>query len=98
MTILFPSYCGKTELWYGKGHSVLKILSLLPHTTRPLLFVQGRDFESVYVNHRYTEQERETLSSFESLDYLPSHSMVYKQWIRQQPARWVDAMGLSPDT
>eukprot|EP00058_Branchiostoma_floridae_P014365 XP_002599853.1 hypothetical protein BRAFLDRAFT_95543 [Branchiostoma floridae] len=61
-------------------------------------FARGREFESVYVNHRYTAQEREELSKFDSLDYLPSHSFAYKNWIKRQPSRldwdrWV-MMGL----
>ncbi|KAL5021105.1 hypothetical protein ScPMuIL_000260 [Solemya velum] len=44
----------------------------------------GRDFEPIYVSHKYTEEEKETLSSFESLDYLPSHSDVYRKWIKRQ--------------
>ena len=48
---------------------------------------QGRDFESAFVNHKYTAQERKTLATFESLDYLPSHSTVYKHWVKRQPAR-----------
>ncbi|XP_048253453.1 chloride channel protein C-like [Haliotis rufescens] len=48
------------------------------------VFESGRDYEPVYVTHKYTEKEKETLASFESLDYLPSHSFVYKRWIRKQ--------------
>ncbi len=50
-------------------------------------FAKGRDYESRYVNHSYTAQEREILAGYESLDYLPPHSHVYKNWLRQQPAR-----------
>ncbi|XP_022108381.1 chloride channel protein C-like isoform X2 [Acanthaster planci] len=61
-------------------------------------FARGRDFESRYVNHQYTEQEKELLASYESVDYLPSHSHVYENWLKQQPKRldwdrWV-MMGL----
>ncbi|KAI0230985.1 hypothetical protein LSAT2_018671, partial [Lamellibrachia satsuma] len=48
--------------------------------------IDGRGFESVYTNHRYTQKEREILFSHESFDYLPSHSPVYKEWLRRQPA------------
>lgn len=48
---------------------------------------QGRDFESVYTNHKYTKSEREILASHDSFDYLPSHSVVYKEWLQRQPAR-----------
>ncbi|XP_077983366.1 chloride channel protein C-like [Glandiceps talaboti] len=61
-------------------------------------FTKGRDYESAYVNHRYTKAERNILATYESLDYLPPHSQAYKNWLRKQPARldwdrWV-MMGL----
>lgn len=51
-------------------------------------FARGRDFESRYENHKYTEQERDVLASYESVDYLPPHSHVYRNWLRQQPSRY----------
>ncbi|RUS70485.1 hypothetical protein EGW08_021753 [Elysia chlorotica] len=60
---------------------------------------KGRDYEPVFVTHRYTEEEKETLSSYESCDYLPSHSHVYRHWIKRQMIsnietdRWI-MMGL----
>ncbi|GFR93927.1 chloride channel protein [Elysia marginata] len=63
------------------------------------VFAKGRDYEPVFVTHKYTEQEKETLSSYESCDYLPSHSHIYKHWIKRQMIsnietdRWV-MMGL----
>lgn len=63
------------------------------------LFEQGRDYEPVYVTHKYTKEEQRTLSSFESVDYLPPHSEIYKQWLKNQGplgynlGRWV-IMGL----
>ncbi|XP_041376140.1 chloride channel protein C-like [Gigantopelta aegis] len=63
------------------------------------MFTQGRDYEPVYITHKYTEKEKETLATFESLDYLPSHSFIYKHWIKRQVItrlqldRWV-MMGL----
>lgn len=50
-------------------------------------FALGRDIESVYTNHKYTTEEKATLGTFESLDYLPSHSEVYKHWLKRQPRR-----------
>lgn len=50
-------------------------------------FAKGRDLESAYVNHKYTEKEREILRKYESLDYLPPHSKVYKDWLTRQPSR-----------
>ena len=45
---------------------------------------QGRDYEPGHITHKYTEEEKKTLSSFESVDYLPSHSEIYKSWLRKQ--------------
>jgi chloride channel 7 len=39
------------------------------------------------VNHNYTEEERQILNSYHSLEYLPPHSKVYRNWLQQQPAR-----------
>ncbi|KAK3604540.1 hypothetical protein CHS0354_000361 [Potamilus streckersoni] len=45
---------------------------------------QGRDIESVNIPHKYTEKEKEALGAFESLDYLPSHSDIFKKWVKRQ--------------
>lgn len=50
----------------------------LPTATQTSFFQKGREFESRYVNHHYTQEEREKLGTFESVDYLPPHSAVYK--------------------
>ncbi|CAH1786426.1 unnamed protein product [Owenia fusiformis] len=50
-------------------------------------FASGRDFASVYTNHQYTTEEKEILSKYDSLDYLPSHSEVYREWLKELPAR-----------
>ncbi|XP_033125254.1 chloride channel protein B-like [Anneissia japonica] len=60
---------------------------LHPSDDNSRFFAKGRDFESRYVNHKYTKQERELLATYESLDYLPPHSHAYKSWLRKQPAR-----------
>ncbi|XP_048583909.1 chloride channel protein D [Nematostella vectensis] len=70
----------------------------LPTTTSTSFFQKGREFESVYVNHKYTDEEKEQLATYESVDYLPPHSSVYKNWLKRQPSRldwdrWV-MMGL----
>lgn len=51
--------------------------------------LKGRDFESTYTNHTYTLQEKLTLKTYESQDYFPSHSEVYKNWIKRQHLRSV---------
>lgn len=65
----------------GGGRPISRLMIHVP------LCFQGRDFESVYTNHRYTQKEREILSNHDSFDYLPGHSVVYKEWLRRQPAR-----------
>ena len=50
----------------------------LPTTNQTSFFQKGREFESRYVNHHYTEEEKEKLATFESVDYLPPYSAVYK--------------------
>ncbi|CAG5121828.1 unnamed protein product [Candidula unifasciata] len=63
------------------------------------VFEKGRDYEPVYITHQYTEQEIDTLNTYESCDYLPSHSHIYKHWIKRQliskleTDRWI-MMGL----
>ena len=63
-------------------------------------FQRGRDFEAVGDAHSYTEQEKKTLESFESLEYLPPNNAVYRAYLNDpnahrpsQHTRWV-AMGL----
>lgn len=56
---------------------------------------KGRDYQPADVSHVYTKEERSTLGTYESQDYLPSYSLVYKAWLRQQKekrlnlARWI---------
>ena len=44
-------------------------------------------FGLAVVNHNYTEEERQVLNSYQSLEYMPPHSKVYRNWLQQQPAR-----------
>ncbi len=39
------------------------------------------------VNHQYTDEEKQVMHSYQSLDYMPPHSKVYRNWLQQQPAR-----------
>ena len=41
-------------------------------------FKRGREYESVFVNHRYTQEELKVLGSYESLNYLPPDSKVHR--------------------
>lgn len=74
---------GSKESKYGVGEDHH------PTDDKNRFFAKGRDYESRFVNHQYTAQEREILSAYESLDYLPPHSHVYKNWLKQQPARYI---------
>ncbi|XP_028399217.1 chloride channel protein C-like [Dendronephthya gigantea] len=69
-----------------------------PPVAQTSFFQKGREFESAYDNHKFTEKEKQQLATYDSLDYFPPHSVVYKNWIKRQPARldwdrWV-MMGL----
>ena len=41
-------------------------------------FKRGREYESVFVNHRYTGDELKVLAGYESLNYLPPDSKVHR--------------------
>ncbi|XP_021349957.1 chloride channel protein C-like isoform X2 [Mizuhopecten yessoensis] len=48
------------------------------------LFDQGRDYEPLNITHKYTDEERKTLGTYDSHDYLPSNSEVYRKWLKLQ--------------
>lgn len=50
----------------------------LPAYAQTSFFQKGREFESAYVNHKFTEEEKHQLATYDSLDYFPPHSVVYK--------------------
>ncbi|XP_029644599.2 chloride channel protein A-like isoform X2 [Octopus sinensis] len=60
---------------------------------------EGRDYQPADVSHIYTDEEKETLANYESQNYLPSHSLLYRRWLQTQKEkrfntlRWV-VMGL----
>jgi len=68
-------------------HPIPVPVPALDPKTKPFLTYKGRDFESTFTNHKYTEEEKQTLTTYEGHDYLPSHSDVYKNWIKRQPSR-----------
>ena len=49
-----------------------------PAFARTSFFQKGREFESAYDNHKFTEKEKQQLATYDSLDYFPPHSVVYK--------------------
>ncbi len=53
-------------------------------TVDQTFFEAGRDYESINVNHRYTPKEKRVLASYESVDYLPPDSKIYREWIQEQ--------------
>ncbi|KAI0238342.1 Chloride channel protein D [Lamellibrachia satsuma] len=61
-----------------------------PRDDRATFFEQGRELEGFNKNHKYTEEELEMLSSFESHNYLPFHSVIYKEWLKANPVPKLD--------
>jgi chloride channel 7 len=62
----------------------------------------GHDAEATSSNHHFTQAERRRLQQFESIDYLPPNSQVYRAWLAKQPHgrswdRWamMGAIGVS---
>ncbi|XP_052825383.1 chloride channel protein D-like isoform X2 [Octopus bimaculoides] len=59
----------------------------------------GRDYQPADVSHIYTDEEKDTLANYESQNYLPSHSLLYRRWLQAQKEkrfntlRWI-VMGL----
>lgn len=45
----------------------------------------GHDAEASSSNHHFTQAERRRLQQFESIDYLPPNSQVYRAWLAKQP-------------
>lgn len=46
---------------------------------------ESHHHQSASQNHRFSSLERKKLCEYESLDYLPPNSSVYKAWLRSQP-------------
>ena len=49
--------------------------------------LKSAKFGLATVNHQYSDEEKQILHSYQSLDYMPPHSKVYRNWLQQQPAR-----------
>ncbi|XP_048452082.1 chloride channel protein C-like [Rhincodon typus] len=49
--------------------------------------VQKRNDGDNVTNVKWTQNDRENLALHESLDYLPSHSDIYKKWLQRKPYR-----------
>ncbi|XP_072425660.1 chloride channel protein C-like [Chiloscyllium punctatum] len=49
--------------------------------------VQNRNNGDNVTNVKCTQKDQENLALHESLDYLPSHSDIYKKWLREKPYR-----------
>ena len=59
----------------------------MPSSTHPTNQMLKSTFGLATVNHQYSAEERQVLNSYQSLDYMPPHSKVYRNWLQQQPAR-----------
>ena len=45
---------------------------------------KGRDFENRHTNHVFSPSELKTMSNYESMNYLPQNSKVYRKWLAAQ--------------
>ena len=54
------------------------VLEAVEADRRRSFFMRGREYGSVYVNHRFTGEELKVLASYESLNYLPPDSRVQR--------------------
>ncbi|KAI3382367.1 hypothetical protein SNEBB_006720 [Seison nebaliae] len=56
-------------------------------------FQKGREIQSHHDNHQFSEKERKLLFTYESLDYLPTNSLVQRNWLQCQKRnvweRWI---------
>jgi len=59
--------------------------SMAQHWER--FFSRNKDFEGARVNHVFHADERRKLSTFESIDYFPPNSKVFRQWLKEQVHR-----------
>ena len=50
--------------------------------------VQEEETPVAVAAQRYENCRRDDLLQYEIFDYLPGHSASYKQWIKEQPARY----------
>lgn len=48
---------------------------------------KGRDYENRHTNHVFSPAELKTMSTYESMNYLPQNSVVYRKWLQQQDAK-----------
>ena len=86
----------------GGAPSTSRVARLARRAGRAVRRALGRDGESASANHRFSPQERRRLAQFESIDYLPPNSQVYRAWLARQPHgrtwdRWamMGAIGVS---
>jgi chloride channel 7 len=45
---------------------------------------KGRDFENLHTNHVFSSDELQIMSKYESMNYLPQNSKVYRKWLNKQ--------------
>ena len=74
------STIGKVRFIYIISHGLMSAF--------PFPFCFREETSKVHLSIINTPFKKEKLwQLFESLDYLPSHSTVYKHWLKRQPAR-----------
>ena len=47
---------------------------------------KGRDYENRHTNHVFSPAELKTMSTFQSMNYLPQNSIIYRKWLQKQDA------------
>jgi chloride channel 7 len=65
--------------------SASRITRLVRRARRACHRALGHDAEASSANHHFTQAERRRLAQFESIDYLPPNSQVYRAWLSKQP-------------
>ena len=77
----------KTSFYSSSSWIIYFSASHLGREKKRIKMALKSTFGLAVVNHNYTEEERQVLNSYQSLEYMPPHSKVYRNWLQQQPAR-----------
>ena len=51
---------------------------------------KGRDFENLHTNHVFSKAELKTMKTYESMNYLPQNSTVYRKWLKTRSTSATD--------
>ena len=87
MSAISASGAAKTQNNQNNNHHTMP--NTAPHHTTHATFSccqKGRDFENRHTNHVFSPVELKKMSTFESMNYLPQNSNVYRKWLSNQDA------------